>query len=103
MQAIVTRYLPPLDSQECGMIKASCQAETIFIDYDEQSDGMTGAHDRAALALVFALGWDATCYPSRLVRAGMPDGSGYVYVFAWLRDEAYCYDAPETDCIKTRA
>ena len=105
MQAIITRFLPSLKNSDKngsvpgrayiseGEIKVSSQAKTIYIWVDT-SMSVQDAHDQAALALVKELDWDASCYPSRLIRGGMPDGSGFAYVFG--------YDAPKTDSILTR-
>ena len=84
MQAIITRYIGPTDHRG-SRVKACCQAGSVTLGWDDAL-GPDENHDAAAVALARKLGWDARCYPSRLVRAGSPDGHGNVYSF--------CYDAP---------
>lgn len=75
MQAIVTRYFGPTNFRG-SRIKATCEATTIFPDYDDGLD-LEGNHDAAARALIVKLGWNDG--RGGWVRGTLPKSAGNVY------------------------
>ena len=74
MKAIVTKYLPAT-AYRGSRIKATAEGvRALVVSYD---DGAKDPHAVAALALCARMGWAGD-----LIRGGMPDESGNVYVFA---------------------
>lgn len=82
MQAIVTKFIGPTDFKG-PRVKATCEARprgvTVAWDYGVgnatyQSD-VEANHDRAAVALIRAMGWFGTW-----IRGALPSGDGYCYV-----------------------
>lgn len=74
MQAITTKFLGPTNHRG-ARIKASAQAGSVTVHYEYGADGVDGAHDIAAEALIRKLGWFGTW-----TRGGTPDWKGNVYV-----------------------
>ena len=74
MKAIVTKYLSAT-AYRGSRIKATAEGvRALVVSYD---DGAKDPHAVAALALCARMGWAGD-----LIRGGMPDESGKVYVFA---------------------
>lgn len=77
MQAIETRYIGATDFRQ-SRIKAICEAGSVTVHFDDNKNGLEGAHDNAARALILKLGWnDGRGY---WVRGCTPKSRGYVYV-----------------------
>ena len=74
-QAIVTKYLGPTDRRG-ARIKARCEAGTVTINWDYSLDTQEN-HERAAMELVYKLGWDQF---NRFQGGALPDNAGYVFV-----------------------
>lgn len=79
MQAIQTKYLPPTNSRP-SRIKAWCDAGSLTISYPHEAGPGEPAALVAAKALVKKLGWDTEHYGD-LIGGGLPNDSGYVFVF----------------------
>ncbi len=75
MQAIVTKYIGP-GNVKGARIKATANSgsETVSLQYELN---LEDRHAYAALALARKMGWRG-----ELIAGGMPDGSGYVFVFS---------------------
>lgn len=80
MQAITTRYHGPTNTRG-SRVSARCQAGRVTLNWDDALN-QDQNHDRAALALARKLGWlEKRSHAVDLVRGGLPDGRGNVYVF----------------------
>jgi hypothetical protein len=77
-QAIETKYLGPTNTRG-SRIKASCQAGSITLDYDDALDSDDN-HDFAAIALLKKLGWTG-----HLESGGNARGDGNVYVICDIK------------------
>lgn len=78
MQAITTKYLSATDFLN-ARIKATCQAGTLTLPWDDALDSEAN-HDAAAIALADKLGWREGWHGD-MVRGALPSGNGNVYVF----------------------
>ena len=75
MQAITTKYIPATNFRG-SRIKASCQAGSIILHWDDSMNSENN-HRNAAMQLAGKLGWHGQWYGG-----GMPDGKGDVFVCA---------------------
>lgn len=73
MQAIITKYLSPTNSNG-ARVRARCQARSLTLHWDH-SLGQEANHHAAARALAADLHWTG-----EWVSGGLPDGTGYCYV-----------------------
>jgi len=78
MQAIITKYLPATNTKG-SRIKATAEAGSVTIPYSYEVNE-AGAHRLAAQALTDKLGWTTNSYGA-LIGGGLPNNSGYVFVF----------------------
>lgn len=77
-QAIVTRVFPATNSRG-ARIKATAQAGTVYIGYDEAGTNADERHAAAAAKLAAKFGWNNPDYYGPFVAGALPDGS-YVHV-----------------------
>lgn len=76
-QAIITKYLGPTNTRG-SRISAKAAAGRVSVPYDHALN-IEGNHTAAAQALADKMGWKGA-----LVGGGVPDGSGYAFVFPHL-------------------
>lgn len=72
-QAISTKFLGPTNCHG-ARIKATAQAGSVTVPYDH-SQSTTGAHDKAAQALIDKFGWGGDW-----LSGGSADERGYTYL-----------------------
>ena len=82
MQAIVTKYIGPSNVRG-ARIKATADAGSVIVPkkYELNTED---AHAYAALALARKFGWKGT-----LIMGGMPDKTGYGYVFVFAEGKRH--------------
>lgn len=76
MQAILTKFLPATNHRS-DRVKAYCACSQIVVAWDH-SLNIADNHKAAALALIAKLAWEDG---DKLVQGGLPDLSGYAFVF----------------------
>lgn len=74
MQAIITKFYGPTSTRG-PRIKARAWAGSVTVAY-QHALGVEGSHEAAARALCEKLGWEG-----KMIGGGMPDDSGYAFVF----------------------
>jgi hypothetical protein len=77
-QAIVTKYINPTNTRG-ARIKATAQAGSVYIGYDEAGTTPEERHAAAAAKLAAKFGWNNPEYYGPFVAGALPDGS-YVHV-----------------------
>lgn len=78
-QAIVTRVIAATTTRGTR-IKATAEAGSVTIGYDEAGSTPEERHTAAAAALAEKLGWNNPDRYGPFIAGGMPDGKGYVFV-----------------------
>jgi len=83
MRAILTKYIGPTDHRG-ARVKARAFGASIIVPWDYEHGAEN--HARAALALIFKMGWtrpgeDSRDIPDRFHVGALPDGTGYAFIW----------------------